>query len=177
MATNSIYQLRVDDSFMGYERVQKVIEALKTNASLTSIDFSFNQIGDEGARALAEALKTNTSLTSIGLRFNQIDDDDVTAECHARCRANAREWIARVLILLLQRPELRAAVRARDSCAALASRVMATKIEELERSCARECMWSSEQITDLRALVEQKLAEYRDASDEGAAPASKRVKQ
>jgi Ran GTPase-activating protein (RanGAP) involved in mRNA processing and transport len=72
---------------IGDEGARALAEALKTNKTLTLIDFrckkfvrvwrfclidgvayTDNRIGDEGARALAEALKTNKTLTSIDFR-------------------------------------------------------------------------------------------------------------
>ncbi|KAL0238004.1 hypothetical protein GEMRC1_012478 [Eukaryota sp. GEM-RC1] len=49
-----------------------LIELLKENSTVTSIDLSWNYIGDEGARALANVMKVNTTVTSINLSRNSI---------------------------------------------------------------------------------------------------------
>ncbi|KAL0242955.1 hypothetical protein GEMRC1_005518 [Eukaryota sp. GEM-RC1] len=49
-----------------------LIEALKTNTTVTSIDLSANSIRAEGACALADALKVNASITSVYLCQNSI---------------------------------------------------------------------------------------------------------
>ncbi|KAL0243168.1 hypothetical protein GEMRC1_005729 [Eukaryota sp. GEM-RC1] len=49
-----------------------LIEALKTNTTVTSVILVCKSIKDEGARALADALKVNASVTSIDLRGNSI---------------------------------------------------------------------------------------------------------
>jgi len=51
-------------------------ETLKTNSTLTLINLSSNQLGDEGAQALAEALKGNNTLTSISLYDNLISESE-----------------------------------------------------------------------------------------------------
>ncbi|KAL0242759.1 hypothetical protein GEMRC1_005322 [Eukaryota sp. GEM-RC1] len=60
-----------------------LIEALKTNTTITSINLSFNSIGDEGARALAEALKVNHSVPSVDLMNNSIGDEGARALAEA----------------------------------------------------------------------------------------------
>lgn len=59
----------------------------------------------------------------------------------------------RVHILLVERPELRAAVRARESWATVVSLVMEKKIDSLQ--CLRT--WSDEYRDELRALLNEKL--------------------
>ncbi|KAL0242542.1 hypothetical protein GEMRC1_005105 [Eukaryota sp. GEM-RC1] len=56
-----------------------LIEALKTNTTVTSVTLVGNSIGDEGARALAGALKVNSSVTSVDLCFNSIGDEGARA--------------------------------------------------------------------------------------------------
>ncbi len=46
--------------------------ALDNNATLTSLDLSFNNIGAEGARSLAAALDNNATLMSLDLHYNNI---------------------------------------------------------------------------------------------------------
>ncbi|KAL9965588.1 hypothetical protein ACROYT_G029409 [Oculina patagonica] len=50
-------------------------EALKVNATVTSLDLSFNNVSDQGAASLAEALKGNITLTRLDLSDNNIYDD------------------------------------------------------------------------------------------------------
>eukprot|EP00565_Helicotheca_tamesis_P003033 CAMPEP_0185740912 /NCGR_PEP_ID=MMETSP1171-20130828/38675_1 /TAXON_ID=374046 /ORGANISM="Helicotheca tamensis, Strain CCMP826" /LENGTH=251 /DNA_ID=CAMNT_0028412843 /DNA_START=255 /DNA_END=1010 /DNA_ORIENTATION=+ len=54
-------------------------EALKNQNSLTDIDLTRKQIGDNGAKALGEALKNNNSLTKIDLSYNNICVDGAKA--------------------------------------------------------------------------------------------------
>ncbi|KAF9287718.1 hypothetical protein BGZ68_001387, partial [Mortierella alpina] len=49
-----------------------LVEALKTNSTLTTLDLRSNSIGDDGAKALAEALKTNKTVAILDLRQNSI---------------------------------------------------------------------------------------------------------
>ncbi|KAL1520434.1 hypothetical protein AB1Y20_022017 [Prymnesium parvum] len=58
---------------IGAEGAAHIAEALKTNATLTSLDLAANDIGAEGAAHIAEALKTNTTLTSLHLYGNKIE--------------------------------------------------------------------------------------------------------
>ncbi|KAL0242941.1 hypothetical protein GEMRC1_005504 [Eukaryota sp. GEM-RC1] len=60
-----------------------LIEALKTNTTVTIVNLFYNSIGDEGARALAEALKVNTSITSVYLMFNSVGDEGARALAEA----------------------------------------------------------------------------------------------
>ncbi|KAL0243362.1 hypothetical protein GEMRC1_005923 [Eukaryota sp. GEM-RC1] len=60
-----------------------LIEALKTNTSVTSVNLGYNSIGAEGARALAEALKVNVSVTSVNLSYNSIGAEGVRALAEA----------------------------------------------------------------------------------------------
>ncbi|ORZ20901.1 hypothetical protein BCR41DRAFT_420942 [Lobosporangium transversale] len=64
--------LDLGDNAIGYEGVLALSEALKTNKVLTSLDLLANSIGKEGALALSEALKTNTTLTDLKLFNNSI---------------------------------------------------------------------------------------------------------
>jgi Ran GTPase-activating protein (RanGAP) involved in mRNA processing and transport len=43
------------------------------NSTLTTIDLTYNSIGDEGYAALADALKVNSTLTTINLFDNSIE--------------------------------------------------------------------------------------------------------
>jgi hypothetical protein len=56
-----------------------LVDALKTNTFLTTIDLFWNQIGDKGASALADALKVNTSMTKIDIAGNEFGIDGTLA--------------------------------------------------------------------------------------------------
>ncbi|KAL0248995.1 hypothetical protein GEMRC1_004229 [Eukaryota sp. GEM-RC1] len=58
-------------------------EALKVNVTIRSVDLRFNSIGAEGARALSEALKVNTTITSFNLGNNLIGDEGACALAEA----------------------------------------------------------------------------------------------
>lgn len=48
--------------------------ALRRNTTLTTLNLTMNNIGDEGAADFAETLRTgNTSLTSLGLANNHVN--------------------------------------------------------------------------------------------------------
>ncbi|KAF9538055.1 hypothetical protein EC957_007269 [Mortierella hygrophila] len=49
-----------------------LVEALKTNSTLTILSLRSNSIGDNGAQALSEALKTNSTLATLNFRRNSI---------------------------------------------------------------------------------------------------------
>ena len=54
------------------EDVRRLADALKVNASLTTLYLYNNNFGDEGAASLADALKVNASLTVLNLYENNI---------------------------------------------------------------------------------------------------------
>jgi hypothetical protein len=54
------------------ETMAAVSEAIKQSSSMTTVDLSSNEIGDEGAKALAEAIKQSKSMTSVHLSINKI---------------------------------------------------------------------------------------------------------
>ncbi|KAL0242791.1 hypothetical protein GEMRC1_005354 [Eukaryota sp. GEM-RC1] len=60
-----------------------LIEALKTNTTVTSVNLKSNSIGAEGATALAEALKVNTSVTTVYLCVNFIEAEGARALAEA----------------------------------------------------------------------------------------------
>ncbi|KAF8972392.1 hypothetical protein BGZ46_010123 [Entomortierella lignicola] len=45
--------------------IKKLVAAIGTNTTLTTLNLGFSSIGNEGAIALSEALKTNTTLTNL----------------------------------------------------------------------------------------------------------------
>ena len=57
------------------EDARRLADALKVNASLTTLYLYGNNIGDEGAASLADALKVNASLTTLDLGINDIGYD------------------------------------------------------------------------------------------------------
>ncbi|KAL0242495.1 hypothetical protein GEMRC1_005058 [Eukaryota sp. GEM-RC1] len=69
--------------FQNHSVSMLLIEALKTNTTVTSVDLGSNSIEDEDARALAEVLKINTSVTGIDLRNNSIGDEGARALAEA----------------------------------------------------------------------------------------------
>ncbi|XP_068699943.1 protein NLRC3-like isoform X4 [Montipora foliosa] len=54
-------------------------QALTVNTSLTTLDLTWNSIGDEGASSLSQALAVNTSLTTLNLLCNSIGAEGVTS--------------------------------------------------------------------------------------------------
>ncbi|KAF9205875.1 hypothetical protein BGZ49_003392 [Haplosporangium sp. Z 27] len=52
---------------MDSRAIKKLVAAIGTNTTLTTLNLRFNSIGNEGAIALSEALKTNTTLTNLYL--------------------------------------------------------------------------------------------------------------
>ncbi|KAG0059741.1 hypothetical protein BGZ89_000158 [Linnemannia elongata] len=64
---------------LGKKKFTRLIETLKTKSTLTTLDLSENEIGDNGAVALAEALKTNSTLTALYLGSNSIGDNGAVA--------------------------------------------------------------------------------------------------
>jgi len=67
---------------------QSLVEGLRANTTLTSINLKRNQIGAEGTQALAETLKTNTTLTSINLDDNQIGESEALQHINTFCKRN-----------------------------------------------------------------------------------------
>ena len=53
----------------------QIIEQIKSNTTVTTIDLSGNGIGAEGCSSLAKALETNTTVTTIDLGWNNIGDE------------------------------------------------------------------------------------------------------
>ena len=54
------------------EDVRALAAALEENSTLTSLDLSWNEIGDKGATSMAAALEKNSTLTSLDLSENEI---------------------------------------------------------------------------------------------------------
>ncbi|XP_068756016.1 NLR family CARD domain-containing protein 3-like, partial [Montipora capricornis] len=60
-------------------RIAAFSQAVAVNTSLTTLDLSYNSIGDEGATSLSQALAVNTSLTTLDLSRNSIGDEGATS--------------------------------------------------------------------------------------------------
>ncbi|KOO20924.1 nod3 protein [Chrysochromulina tobinii] len=58
-----------------HQGARSIVEAIRVNSSLTSLDLTCNRIGSEGASALGEALKVNRSLLRVDVRGNIIAGD------------------------------------------------------------------------------------------------------
>ncbi|KAG0005602.1 hypothetical protein BGZ79_003513 [Entomortierella chlamydospora] len=56
-----------------------LVNSLKTNTTLTTLNLKDNSIGKEGALALSQSLKTNTVLTTLNLRNNSIGNEGALA--------------------------------------------------------------------------------------------------
>ena len=54
-----------------------ISKTLETNATLTTLNLSWNKIGDEGAGAISKTLKANITLTTLNLSFNSIGNAGV----------------------------------------------------------------------------------------------------
>ena len=68
--------LDLEDNQVG-NGVEILVEALRTNRSVTKLHLSNNMIEDDGVAALAIALQSNTTLTTLDLNNNDIGDDGV----------------------------------------------------------------------------------------------------
>ena len=66
--------LIIENNDIEHKGARRLSEALKVNTSLTELDISHNNIGDEGTIALAEALGEggNTTLTKLDISYNKI---------------------------------------------------------------------------------------------------------
>jgi len=72
---NTLTHLNMSRINIGNEGARELADALKVNNTLTHLNLSGTNIGDEGASALADALKVNNTLTSLGLDGNDIGND------------------------------------------------------------------------------------------------------
>ncbi|CAF3482579.1 unnamed protein product [Adineta steineri] len=57
---------------IGAKGAQDLANALRINKTLTTLDLGWNRIGDQGAQNLANALQINKTLTTLDLGWNQI---------------------------------------------------------------------------------------------------------
>ncbi|KAF9318990.1 hypothetical protein BG006_003068 [Podila minutissima] len=67
-----VLELIIDLSWECTRRIGRLVEALKTNSTLTTWDLNSNFIKDDRAQALAEPLRTNSTLISLNLKNNSI---------------------------------------------------------------------------------------------------------
>ena len=68
---------------IGYEGVEFLAEALKTNKTLQNLDLMNNRFGPKGVEFLAEALKTNKPLQTLHLGYNKIGNEGAIAIAEA----------------------------------------------------------------------------------------------
>jgi hypothetical protein len=68
------------------QHVHELADALKSNKSLSSLDFSANDLNDEGVSRLAAALRTNRTLTELVLEENDIGDEGASELADALAR-------------------------------------------------------------------------------------------
>ncbi|KAH7054780.1 hypothetical protein BKA57DRAFT_434420 [Linnemannia elongata] len=78
-ANSILTTLNLDHNSIGDNGAQALSEALKTNSTLTTLNLYSNKIGPNGAQALSEALKTNSTLTTLNLEDNSIGDNGAQA--------------------------------------------------------------------------------------------------
>jgi Ran GTPase-activating protein (RanGAP) involved in mRNA processing and transport len=80
LRTNAtLKSLDLDRSRVGNAGAAALGVALRVNATLTSLAVAKNDIDDEGAAALAEALRVNATLTTLNLQDNRIGDAGAVA--------------------------------------------------------------------------------------------------
>ncbi|KAL0233167.1 hypothetical protein GEMRC1_011912 [Eukaryota sp. GEM-RC1] len=71
-ANDTVTSIDLRNKSVRDEGARALADVLKVNSRVTSIDCRDNSVGDEGARALAEALKVNTAVKCIDLGSNSI---------------------------------------------------------------------------------------------------------
>ena len=94
----------IGENQIGDEGVASIVEVLKTNATLITLDIGNilylifimyniiiggNYIGDQGAASIAEALKTNATLTTLNIS-NNINGIYIMHNYHHRRKSNYR---------------------------------------------------------------------------------------
>jgi len=55
--------------------VKQLADALEKNNTLTTLDLSCTNLGNDGAKHIAEALQANSTLTTLIMRYNGIDSE------------------------------------------------------------------------------------------------------
>src|SRR3989338_6644607 len=71
----TLTSLNLSSNQLGDEGAGRLAEALAFNSTLTNLNLKSNNVGDKGASRLAEALATNSSLTSLNLMNNWVGDE------------------------------------------------------------------------------------------------------
>ncbi|KAL0239365.1 hypothetical protein GEMRC1_009473 [Eukaryota sp. GEM-RC1] len=79
----AVTSIDLDYHFIGAEGGITLSDAIKVNNSIHCINLNSNSIGSEGASALAEALKVNTTVTRIDLCANSIGPEGASALAQA----------------------------------------------------------------------------------------------
>ncbi|KAL0239469.1 hypothetical protein GEMRC1_009577 [Eukaryota sp. GEM-RC1] len=74
---DTVTSINLSGNYYHDELIIALADMLKVNARLAIVNLSGNNVGCEGIRALAEALKINTSVTSVDLSANSIEDESV----------------------------------------------------------------------------------------------------
>jgi Ran GTPase-activating protein (RanGAP) involved in mRNA processing and transport len=64
---------------LGIDGAKALADALKVNSTITSINLSFNYVGDDGVKALGDALKVNSAITTINFSNNYVGVDGAKA--------------------------------------------------------------------------------------------------
>ena len=62
---------------LGAEDAKLLADALRVNGSMTSLDISNNQMGDEGVKPICEALKQNTTLKVLDLNARNVSGGEI----------------------------------------------------------------------------------------------------
>ena len=64
---------------MGPEQGAKLLDALRANTNVTSVNLSFNELTQLGAASVADLLRSNSTIREIGLRCNSFGNEGATA--------------------------------------------------------------------------------------------------
>jgi len=73
--TKSITKVDIKNNDIHEDAIAAIMDALKTNTSVTWLDMSDNMSRGKGAE-IADMLKTNKTLTHLNLNVNQLSDED-----------------------------------------------------------------------------------------------------
>ena len=74
MQNKTVTELNLSSNQIGDDGIEKLANALRVNNTLQNLDVSNNKIGNRGVESLANALKENKTLKSIDLGSNKIGD-------------------------------------------------------------------------------------------------------
>ena len=74
LATSSLTEIDLTNNEIGDEGVKLLADILRRNPNITTLNLSLNNIGDEGLSTLAEVLATNSPLQNLNLSFNEITE-------------------------------------------------------------------------------------------------------